>query len=176
MSIKEFKEVQRFRIWWAWIAVAAINGLFIYAIIQQVILGKPFGSKPAPDFVLILISLLMLFFLFMLLSLKLKTRITDQGIRYRFYPFQFKETFIEWHDLQDAYMRDYNSFYEYGGWGIRVGSPKVGKAINTTASGRTGLQLRFTNGKLLLIGTARPAEIQEILDEVLSTGKINRGV
>ncbi|HMK02877.1 MAG TPA: hypothetical protein VK489_01745, partial [Ferruginibacter sp.] len=86
----EFKEVQRFRVWWAWLTVAALNGLFIYAIIQQLILGKPFGTKPAPDLVLILIEVFMLVFFFILLSLKLKTRINGDGIRYRFYPFQFK--------------------------------------------------------------------------------------
>ncbi|HMI79589.1 MAG TPA: DUF6141 family protein [Ferruginibacter sp.] len=172
----EFKEVQGFRIWWAWLGVAALNGLFICAVIQQLIRGKPFGSKPAPDLVLILVEFFLLVFLFILLSLKLKTRINDNGIYYRFYPFQFKETFIAWHELKDAYMREYNSFYEYGGWGIRIGSSKVGKAINTTASGKTGLQLKFNNGKLLLIGTRRPDEIQAIINEMISTGKINRGV
>jgi len=176
MNNIEFKEVQGFRIWWAWLGVAALNGLFIYAVFQQLILGKPFGSKPAPDLVLILVEFFLLIFLFILLSLKLKTRINDKGIYYRFYPFQFKETFIEWHELKDAYMREYNSFYEYGGWGIRIGSSKVGKAINTTASGKTGLQLKFNNGKLLLIGTRKPEEIQAIIHEMISTGKINRGV
>ena len=33
MSIIEFKEVQSFRRWWAWAALVALNGLFIYAII-----------------------------------------------------------------------------------------------------------------------------------------------
>ena len=168
----EFKEIQGFRIWWAWLAVGVLNGVFIYAIIQQLILGKPFGSKPAPDLVLVLVELFMLIFLLILLSLKLKTRINENGIYYRFYPFQFKDTFIDWNELKAAYMREYNSFYEYGGWGIRIGSPKTGKAINTTASGKTGLQLKFNNGKLLLVGTARPDEIQAILDEIIAAGKI----
>lgn len=56
----EFNEVQRFRIWWAWLGAAALNILFLYAIVQQLVLGKPFGEKPAPDFVLILIELLLL--------------------------------------------------------------------------------------------------------------------
>ncbi len=172
----EFTEVQRFKTWWAWLAVAALNVLFIYAIVQQVVLGKPFGNKPAPDFVLIIVEVFFLLFLFFLMSIKLKTRITNTGIYYRFYPFQFKETVIEWHELKDAYIREYNSFHEYGGWGIRTGTAKTGKAINTSASSNKGLQLKFNDGKLLLIGTRRPDEIQLILDAVIASGKINRRV
>lgn len=45
--MNSFSEIQRFRLKWAWAGVIAVNGLFIYAIVQQVILGKPFGNKPA---------------------------------------------------------------------------------------------------------------------------------
>jgi hypothetical protein len=139
-------------------------------------LGTPFGPKPAPDFVLVLVELFLLLLLVFLISIKLKTRITDTGIYYRFIPFQFKETLIEWHELKDAYVRTYDSFNEYGGWGIRTGTNKTGRAINTSASSNQGLQLHYNDGKLLLIGTRRPDEIQLILDAVIASGKINRGV
>lgn len=176
MSTIDFKEIQRFKTWWAWLGVAALNLLFIYAIVQQILLGTPFGPKPAPDFVLILVELFLLFLFIFLISIKLKTRITDTGIYYRFIPFQFKETLIEWHELKDAYIREHNSFHEYGGWGIRTGSTKTGKAINTSSSSNMGLQLQFNDGRLLLVGTRRPDEIQLILDAVIASGKINRGV
>lgn len=176
MNPIDFKEVQRFKVWWAWLGVAALNVLFIYTIMQQVIIGKPFGSKPAPDYILLIIESFFFIFLFFLISIKLKTRITDAGIHYRFYPFQFKETFIEWHELRDAYMREYNSFHEYGGWGIRTGTQKTGRAINTSASANEGLQLQFNDGRLLLIGTTRPDEIELIIDAVIASGKINRRV
>ena len=185
MITVDFKEVQRFKTWWAWLAVGVFNVLFIYAIVQQIFLGTPFGPKPAPDFVLILVEVFLLLLFIFLISIKLKTRITDTGIYYRFIPFQFKERSIEWHELNDAYIRDYDSFHEYGGWGIRNGSTKTGKAINTSASSNKGLQLQFNDarpdgpfgrGKLLLIGTRRPDEVQLILDAVIASGKINRGV
>lgn len=176
MNAINFNEVQRFKVWWAWLGVLALNVLFIFAIVQQLILGKPFGTKSAPDYVLILIEAFVLLLLIFLLSLKLKTTITDSGIAYRFYPFQFKRNTIAWHELRDAYMRDYNSFHEYGGWGIRYGSEKVGRAINTSASCNKGLQLQFNNGKLLLIGTRSPDEIEAIIDSVIKSGKINRGI
>lgn len=171
-----FNEVQRFKTKWAWLAVVALNIVFIYAIVQQVIIGKPFGSKPAPDYVLIIIESGLLLLLLFLFSIRLKTKITNTGIFYRFYPFQFKETVIEWHELKDAYIRQYNSLYEYGGWGIRRGINKAGDAVNTSASSNKGLQFVFNDGKLLLIGTTRPDEIEKILEAVIESGKINRGV
>ena len=176
MSTIEFNEVQRFRIRWAWMAVIALNGLIIYAIVQQVILGKPFGSKPASDLTLLLIELGPLALLIFLFAIKLKTSIDDDGIHYRFFPFQLKTTHIEWNELRDAYMREYNSFYEYGGWGIRTGSDRSGKAINTSASGSKGLQLKFKDNKLLLIGTKRPDDIQTLVEKIMAAGKINRGI
>lgn len=176
MNTIEFNEVQRFKTWWAWTAVTGLNVLIIYAIVQQVILGKPFGSKPTSDLILLLIELGPLALIIFLISIKLKTRIDDNGIHYHFFPFQLKTTHIEWNELRDAYMREYNSFYEYGGWGIRVGSEKTGKAINTSASGRIGLQLKFKDNKLLLIGTKRPDEIQVFVEKIMADGKINRGI
>lgn len=171
-----FTETQRFKIKWAWLAVIAINGLFIYAIVQQVILGKPFGTKPAPDYVLILIEVFLLVLLAFIISIRLKTTYTEAGISYRFFPLQFKSTFIGWHELSDAYVRQYNSFLEYGGWGIRNGSPKNGRAVNTSESCGEGLQLQFKNGSRLLIGTKKPDVLRQIAGEVTSTGKINRGI
>ena len=175
-QMNTFSEVQRFKRKWAWIAVAAFNVLFIYAIVQQVILDKPFGTKPAPNWILILCEAACLLLLFFIAAIRLKTTIGINGIRYRFYPFQLTTTFIQWHELSDAYIRPYNSFYEYGGFGIRIGSQRTGRAINTSESCNQGLQLQFKDGKLLLIGTKDPAAIQQILDEVMASGKINRGI
>ncbi len=174
MNRISFSETQRFRTWWAWGAVLLMNILFLYAIIQQIILGKPFGTKPAPDYILIVVELFLFVLFLLLISIKLKTRITDEGIYYRFYPFHRRERFIGWNVLSDAYMREYNSFHEYGGWGIRTGSPQTGNAINTSASSKTGLQLRFTDGRLLLVGTSRPEEVAAIIKEITAAGKLSR--
>ncbi len=175
MNKTEFREVQGFRVWWAWAAIIALNILFLYAIIQQVILGIPFGNKPASNLGLILLQFGALTFLYFLFSIRLKTTINEEGIHYRFYPFQIRVTSIGWNELSDAYMRHYNSFYEYGGYGIRIGSEKTGRAINTSASCSEGLQLEFKDGKLLLIGTTRPEEIKEIIERQISLGKLGWG-
>ncbi|MEI8058918.1 MAG: hypothetical protein WCG67_02075 [Ferruginibacter sp.] len=86
------------------------------------------------------------------------------GITFAF--FNNKTTFIAWHQLNDAYIRPYNTLMEYGGYGIRIGPPKTGSAINTSESCKLGLLLQFKDGRLLLIGTKNPGVIQEILNEV----------
>jgi hypothetical protein len=176
MNTIRFSEVQHFRVKWAWAGVIALNVLFLYAIFQQVVLGRPFGSRPVSTLALVLVELCPLLLAVFLASIKLKTTIDDTGIRYRFFPFQPRPILIEWHELKDAYIRQYNSFHEYGGWGIRIGSPKTGWAVNTSESGNLGLQLQFQDGKLLLIGTRRPGELKEIIDRLIREGRINRGV
>ena len=170
-----FEEIQGFRVWWAWTAVIALNILFGVAIVQQVILDVPFGPQPASNFVLCLAGFVLLSILYFLFCIKLKTRIDDNGIEYRFYPFQRNVTVIDWGELSDAYMREYNSFYEYGGWGIRIGSPKTGRAVNTSASSNEGLQLEFKNGELLLIGTKDPEGLRRVVDYHKSKGKVRWG-
>ncbi|MFN8244540.1 MAG: hypothetical protein U0X40_10855 [Ferruginibacter sp.] len=168
------EETQRIKWWWVWAAVIGFNLLFAYAIIQQVVLGVPFGEKPASDGQLILFALIPVALLIFLLLIRLKTKYTEEGIYYRFYPFQLKTTFIAWHELTDVYMREYRSFYEFGGWGIRKG--RTGNAINTSQSGTIGLQLQFHNGRLLLIGTRQPDALGKIVEEMIRSGKINRAV
>ena len=174
MNTPLFIEVQRMRVWWAWAVVIALNILILYAIIQQVILGIPFGSKPAPNTILFLILLLPLAILWLLLSLKLETLVTEEGIQYRFKPFNTKPRFIPWDEVREVFMRPYNSFYEYGGWGIRKGSAKTGDAVTMSPSASEGLQLKLTNGKLLLIGTGKPGELKAVVGKIVAEGKTAR--
>lgn len=83
-----FSEVQRFKIKWAWLIAIAFNGIFIYAMMQQLIWGKPFGTKPAPDWVLIVSELFFLLLFFFIISIRLKTTIGFNRIRYHFCLFQ----------------------------------------------------------------------------------------
>jgi len=167
-----FKETQQFKRWWIWIGLTAINGIFVYAIIQQLFFHKPFGNTPVSDTNLLLLSFIPLSLLVFVFSIKLETSISDDGICYRFYPFQFNTTWVEWEDLADAHLREFNALYEYGGWGIRVGNSKNNRAVTTSTSGNIGLQLEFKNGSRLLIGTTKPKEIKQVLNKLKEQGKI----
>ena len=74
-------------------------------------------------------------------------------IYYRFAPFINSERTISVDDVLDMRIRKYKAIWEYGGYGYRY-SIKNGRALNI--SGDMGLQLVFSNGKKLLIGTQKP--------------------
>ncbi|MFP4470517.1 MAG: hypothetical protein ACLFPE_07525 [Bacteroidales bacterium] len=162
MSKALFKESQKFKQKWVIAVIAIPLSLAVWGIIQQVILGKPFGNNPAPDLALILflvVPLLLLGFYFML---TLYTRIDREGIRYRFAPIHRTDRLIKWESVDMVHVRKYKPIAEYGGWGFRKG--RSGKALNT--KGNWGLQIVFKDGKKLLLGTQKPEELERVLDKL----------
>ena len=121
--------------------------------------NETLSSKLATLSGVIIILLVALLFLF----LKLKTRIDEFGIHYHFFPFQLKHKTISWDLIANCYVRKYEAFTEYGGWGMKFSFfKKRGKCVTT--KGNIGLQLELKNGKKLLIGTQRKNEIQSALE------------
>ena len=84
---------------------------------------------------------------------KLVVSMDSKRIYYRFAPFINSERTISVDDVLDMRIRKYKAIWEYGGYGYRY-SIKNGRALNI--SGYMGLQLVFSNGKKLLIGTQKP--------------------
>jgi hypothetical protein len=156
-----FRETQTFRQTWVWYLLLPLNVLFIYGLYQQLVLGQPFGDKPASDLGLLIGFFLVAGISLFISSIRLETTISDQGIGYRFFPIERKLTYISWHEIQKAYIREYRPIVEYGGWGIRVGLFGKGKAYNI--SGNMGLQVELKNGKKILFGTQEPTEIEVLI-------------
>ena len=110
-------------------------------------------------FILVLVIILFL-------ALKLQTRIDETGIKYMFFPFHVSYRNIEWSNISECYIRNYNPISEFGGWGIKGSFRKnTGKAYTT--KGSIGLQLTLKNDKKILIGTQK----KEALKRVLKTYK-----
>jgi hypothetical protein len=100
----------------------------------------------------------MLFFVI----LKLKTRVDENGIHFKFYPFQSSYKIVKWNQISNLYIRNYNAFSEFGGWGYKFNSKNnIGKAY--TAKGSVGLQLVLNDGSKLLIGTQKKEELQRVI-------------
>jgi hypothetical protein len=161
-----YREVQHFHQVWLWILVLCISLLAIYAGVQQLILGKPFGSNPAPDVGLIIIVVIfglgLPAFFFMT---NLTTEVRSDGLYIRFFPFHLSSHKIAWEKLRRYEVRTYSALKEYGGWGIRYGSK--GKAYNV--KGNHGVQLELSNGQKVLIGSQRPEELAQAIE--LASGK-----
>lgn len=92
-------------------------------------------------------------------SMELIMQIRTDGIYVSFQPFQKTTTICLWENMDQLFIRTYNPLKEYGGYGLRLG--KGNTALNV--SGNIGLQIVFTDGTKLLIGTTQPNEINEVL-------------
>jgi hypothetical protein len=151
-----FREVQRFRQLWVWILVFFLMGLSWYSFIQQIVSKIPFGTRPAPD--LVVIGMWILFgCVFPIIAFKtgLITEVRGDGIYIRFIPFHLKFRTMPFEAIQTYEERTYRPLREYGGWGIRVGAG--GKAYNI--SGNRGVQLVLLSGRKILIGSQKPEEL-----------------
>ncbi|MFC2011104.1 DUF6141 family protein [Chloroflexota bacterium] len=159
------REIQHFRQLWLWVIVLFVSITTLWGMIQQLFLGKPFGNNPSPDIVLVIIAVIFgLGFPYALFKTNLTIEIRSDGLYYRFFPFHLSFHKIKLEDLVKYKVLTYNPILDYGGWGIRRGSK--GKAYNV--SGNRGIQLEFSNGKQLLIGSQEPEKLAEALDLVLA--------
>lgn len=154
-----FIEKQQFRQPWLWVLLTGYAMVILWGFIQQIILGIPWGSNPAPDGLLIFLTALSFGLIWLFGAMHLKTEITNEEIRVQFFPF-FNRTF-SWQDIEKVYVRQYRPIAEYGGWGIRFSHK--GTAYNV--SGNMGLQLIMKKGdKKILIGTQLPDEMGRVVN------------
>lgn len=165
-----FTEQQRFKQWWIWIMLFGINGVFVVGVFKQVVNGEQFGDKAMSDTALIVVTLLTFLLTLLFVYFRLDTQIKKDGIYVRFFPFHLKFKHYPWDTLAKSYVREYSAMSEYGGWGFRLGLFGKGTAYNV--SGNKGLQLEFTDGKRLLIGTSKPEELAEALRKI---GQLRKG-
>lgn len=145
MNENVFEEVQRFDQWWLWVLLVGMTVLIFWS--------------PANLGALILF-LVSLFFL----VIRLKTRISEEGIRFRFFPFISRN--YSWKKIESAEVVDYGFV---GGWGIRLFTA-YGTVYNV--KGRKGLAVKMKNGKKFCVGTQRPSELQTKLSSILSKNDI----
>ena len=151
-----FYEKQRFSQWWLWLLLGII-GIFIFKPIYAVIAENKEISTDQWIGILILVLVIVLFLL-----VSLETKIKEEGIYVKFFPFNPKFRFYPWFEIDKVLVRKYSPLMDYGGWGIRFG--RNGTAYNI--KGNIGLQLKFKNGNALLIGTQKPEELQKVLDQI----------
>ncbi len=159
-----FTERQKFKQWWLWVILLAVNGLFIFGIFKQVIDRQQFGDKPMSDIGLLLTAGLTILLTILFVNFRLDTLIKKEGIYIRFFPFHLSFRHYTWDKISKAFVRQYNPIGEYGGWGLRLGLFGKGRAFNV--SGNKGLQLEFSDNKRLLIGTNKPDELTETLKKI----------
>jgi hypothetical protein len=153
-----FREVQRFRdVWWVMLLVFALAALQWGIVITQLTSGpvgnNPVGNGTALIFALIFGLALPLFFVW----LHMVVEVWPEGVLIRYRPFVNRRIPIE----QIVYVepRVYGALREYGGWGIRG----FGGRVAYNVSGNAGVELTLADGRRVLIGSQRPAELAEAI-------------
>lgn len=84
---------------------------------------------------------------------KFETKITSEGIIYKYPPMVWKWKKVTFAELEDYRIRKYNAWSEFGGRGYKKKLFKKYHAI--VLNGDKGLELTFKNGKKLLLGTQK---------------------
>lgn len=149
-----FHEEQRFRQPWVWALILGVAALQWWGWIQQILLGRPYGDNPGPDW---LVWLLWAFIgiglpLFFAL-LRLEVEVREDGVWLRFFP--LTRRLIRFDEIEHCEAVDYQPVRKYGGWGLRgLGSDR---AYNV--SGSQGVRLHLRNGDVVLIGSQRAADL-----------------
>lgn len=165
-----FHEEQRFRQPWLWALLVFIClveiGLFGYGMVQQLVFGRPWGTNPMPDALLIVTGgaaiLFSLGLLLLFLAMRLVTEVREGEMRLRFFPLHLREIVFRPEELQRWEAVTYRPLRDYGGWGIRYG--RQGKAYNV--SGSRGVRLEFRDGRHILVGSQRPEDLATALDRI----------
>lgn len=155
-----FSEQQYFRQKWLWIIILFFPFFSAYGIYEQVILGNIIGDKPMSDEGLIAFAIIVGIGLPLgFWNMKLKTRVTNKGLHYQFFPIHLKERVIEFKDIESFKARTYSPMKEFGGWGIRYGFES--KAYNV--SGEQGLQIILKNERKVLFGSQNHKQLEKAM-------------
>ncbi|MED3622647.1 hypothetical protein G4Z05_02725 [Bacillus thermocopriae] len=151
-----YREIQRPTQIWIWALVLFLALFSWYSVFQQVVMGIPFGSKPAPNTVLLIFWIIfgIIFPVVLIGFLKLIVEVRVDGIYIRFIPFQFHYQRFLYKNIVHIEQIDYH-FFKFGGWGIRM-NLKGEKSY--TMYGKQGIKLKLKN-ETVVIGTQKPVEL-----------------
>jgi hypothetical protein len=159
-----FAERQRCTWWFLWGVIILATVVAIASAVADKLFDVQFANVPPNDAVYIVSYTIIALIVIPSALLKLTVRITDKAIYLHMAPPPLDsmcESKFEWSSIAKAYVRDYHELKEYGGFGIRYGSPEVGDAISMNA--KTGLQLELKSGRKVLISTRKPEELKAAL-------------
>ena len=161
-----YQEEQKFGLWLRWLIYLSMGLSVVISVFALVKESSPDGSLPNREIILaVVVGIgvpIAITALFMLL--KLQTEVRPDGIYVRFFPFHIHFKRFAREDLSEYYARQYKPIREYGGWGIRC-SIRNGKAYNV--SGNKGVQLVFSTGKKLLIGSQKPEQLEAAIRSIM---------
>jgi hypothetical protein len=152
--IWKYFERQRFTQWWIWLLSFLIAGVALTGIVQQVVLGRPFGNLPADNATVLTISTVLLLSVLFIHLIRLDIMVDERGLHVRYWPF------MERHISLDQIVTVEHTNYGGVGAGIRLGSPH---GIVYNIRGRQGVQLTLKSGERIFLGSRHPQRLEDML-------------
>ncbi len=159
-----FREEQNFRrVWWVMLLMLGMAAMMWWGLIEQIVLGQPWGNNPGPDWMVWLSWLLFgvgmpIFFLW----IKLDVSVTTNHIQIRYKPFANRS--IAYTDIDRIQARTYSPIKEYAGWGVKGWSSKK---IAYNVSGNQGVEIFLADGRTIMIGSQKPQKLAAAIEAQL---------
>lgn len=151
------KENQKITIWWIYFILLSIIAYLLYDVYSlnkaSIRLDKSLITLIIP------ISLLIMFLL-----IKLETKIENEIVRYRLFPFHLKFRELNRNQIQSISFVEFNPIKDHGGWGIRM--LKNGWAF--TLGGKKGIKISLKTGENIILGSKLD---QEKIESVVKNWK-----
>ena len=116
---------------------------------------------------LIVASIAIIGSILLILLAALTIEVKHDALYVQFYPIHLSPRKILYETITGYRVITYRPIRDYGGWGLKCG-PK-GKAYNV--SGNRGVELEFSDGKKLMLGSQRPEELASALENVMGGQK-----
>jgi hypothetical protein len=152
-----FKEEQNYKGTWVMYLVLMLEIpmlVLVTTLVSTSDMDKKEGVLGIFFILLVMIGVLALIF-----NLTLETRIDGNGIQYRYFPL-IKWRKIPKQQIRSATVISFNPLTDHGGWGIK--GNKTTKAY--TVIGNSGLSIDLGEKKKILIGTQKPEELGEFIE------------
>jgi len=160
-----FSEIQYFHQPWLWLLIGWMAALSLWAFVQQIVLGVPWGNNPGSDeLVIVLTVVLVLIVPLVFLSMHLRVVVRTDRLVVQFFPLHLRPRTIARDAIVAHRATAYRPLRDFGGWGIRYGS--MGKAY--IMSRDRGVLLELRNGDRLLIGSRRAEELDAAIALMMS--------
>lgn len=156
----QFKEKQKFRQSWLWFILISST---IISIIPLLVFTLK-GEVPLLEGVAVIGGILLLNSINIgaFYYATLETKISPEGIEYRWWPFFRKFTLLNWDDVEHVSMRKYSKMQ----FGYHK-NKEFGKVHNV--DGVHGFQVVMSNGKKYFFGTQQKLSVETTLQQ---TGKM----
>ena len=155
----DFHEVQPIRQWWITVLLLIPCGLTLPGLYQQLILGRPWGTRPLPNVPFILIEAALIGFVVWLHLVRLETEVRNAElvIRYRgLWPVRR----IPLSEIVQARAITYRPLADYGGFGVRRGWDG---SMVYSAWGDRGVEILLKSGKRIIVGSRRSTGLERAI-------------